>query len=57
MLLQINPADYENTLMLRKSDLALAQSDYEVELGRQDVAVKDYELIGDELSSKTKILF
>ncbi|MBI0397680.1 efflux RND transporter periplasmic adaptor subunit [Cyclobacterium marinum] len=56
MLLQINPADYENTLMLRKSDLALAQSDYEVELGRQDVAVKDYELIGDELSSKNQNL-
>ena len=42
--------------MLRKSDLALAQSDYEVELGRQDVAVKDYELIGDELSSKNQNL-
>lgn len=56
MLLQINPADYENTLTLRKSDLALAQSDYEVELGRQDVAVKDYELIGDELSSKNQNL-
>lgn len=56
MLLQINPADFENTLTLRKSDLALAQSDYEVELGRQDVAVKDYELIGDELSSKNQNL-
>ncbi len=56
LLLQINPADFENTLMLRKSDLALAQSDYEVELGRQDVALKDYELIGDELSTENRNL-
>ncbi|WP_162415542.1 efflux RND transporter periplasmic adaptor subunit [Cyclobacterium roseum] len=56
LLLQINPADFENTLMLRKSDLALAQSDYEVELGRQDVAQKDYELIGDELSTENRNL-
>lgn len=56
LLLQINPADFENTLMLRKSDLALAQSDYEVELGRQEVALKDYELIGDELSTENRNL-
>ncbi|MDN3690140.1 efflux RND transporter periplasmic adaptor subunit [Cyclobacterium jeungdonense] len=56
LLLQINPADFENTLLLRKSDLALAKSDYEVELGRQDVAQKDYELIGDELSSENRNL-
>jgi RND family efflux transporter MFP subunit len=56
MLLQINQADFENTLLLRKSDLALARSDYEVELGRQDVARKDYELIGDELSSYNRNL-
>lgn len=56
LLLQINPADFENTLMLRKSDLALAQSDYEVELGRQEVAQKDYELIGDELSTENRNL-
>ncbi|SEI88964.1 RND family efflux transporter, MFP subunit [Cyclobacterium xiamenense] len=56
LLVQINPADFKNTLMLRKSDLALAQSDYEVELGRQDVAQKDYELIGDELSPENRNL-
>jgi len=56
LLLQINPADFENTLLLRKSDLALAKSDYEVELGRQDVAQKDYELIGDELSTENRNL-
>lgn len=56
LLLQVNPADFENTLLLRKSDLALAKSDFEVELGRQDVAQKDYELIGDEFSPENRNL-
>lgn len=56
ILLQINPADYENTLMLRKSDLALSESDLEVELGRQDVAQKDFELIGGDFSSENQNL-
>jgi RND family efflux transporter MFP subunit len=55
-LLQINPADYENTLMLRKSDLALSESDLEVEMGRQDVAQKDFELIGGDFSSQNQNL-
>lgn len=50
ILLQINPADYRNTLQLRKSDLQLAKAELSIEMGRQDVAQKDYELIGDELS-------
>lgn len=56
VLLQINPADYRNTLQLRKSDLQLAQADLSVEMGRQDVAQKDYELIGDELSDENQDL-
>jgi RND family efflux transporter MFP subunit len=51
MLLQINPADYRNTVQLRKSDLQLAQSDLSIEMGRQEVAQKDFELISDDLSS------
>lgn len=50
VILQINPADYRNTLQLRKSDLQLAKADLNIEMGRQDVARKDYELIGEELS-------
>lgn len=56
ILLQINPADYRNTLQLRKSDLQLAQADLSIEMGRQDVALKDYELIGDEISPENQEL-
>lgn len=56
ILLQINPADYRNTLQLRKSDLQLAKADLRIEMGRQDVARKDYELVGEELSADNQSL-
>lgn len=56
VLLQIDPADYRNTLLLRKSDLELAKSNLSIEMGRQDVARKDFELIGQELSAENKAL-
>ena len=55
-LLQIDPSDYINTVKLRESDLKLAKADLKVEMGRQDVAKKDYELIGDELSPENRDL-
>ncbi|WP_114784822.1 efflux RND transporter periplasmic adaptor subunit [Botryobacter ruber] len=56
VLLQINPADYRNTLQLRRSDLELAKSDLRVEMGRQEVARKDYALIGEELPEQNQDL-
>ncbi|AKD04958.1 efflux RND transporter periplasmic adaptor subunit [Pontibacter korlensis] len=56
VLLQINPADYRNTLQLRKSDLQLAKTDLSVEMGRQEVARNDYELIGEELPADNQEL-
>jgi RND family efflux transporter MFP subunit len=56
VLLQINPADYRNTLLLRKSELETAKSNLSIEMGRQDVARKDYELIGQELSPENREL-
>jgi len=55
-LLQIDPADYINTVKLRESDLQLAEADLKVEMGRQDVAQKDYELVGAELAEENKSL-
>lgn len=49
LLLQIDPADYRNTLELRKSDLQQAEAQLEIEQGRQDVARKGYELVDEEL--------
>lgn len=56
VLLQINPADYRNTVLLRKSDLELAKSNLSIEMGRQDVARKDFELVGQEMSEENKAL-
>lgn len=56
ILLQINPADYQNTLQLRQSDLELAKADLSIEMGRQEVAVKDYQLIGDEFTTNNREL-
>ena len=36
-LLQIDPADYENDLLQRKSELQQAISDLNIEMGRQDL--------------------
>jgi multidrug efflux system membrane fusion protein len=56
VLLQINPADYRNTLLLRKRDLELAKTNLSIEMGRQDVARKDFELIGQEMSDENRAL-
>lgn len=57
VLLQIDPADYKNTLELRKSELHQVLADLAIEKGRQDVALKDYELIGgDTLSEENEAL-
>ena len=56
VLLQIDPADYKNTVQLRESDLALAQADLRIEMGRQDVAQQDYELVGSDLSVENREL-
>jgi multidrug efflux system membrane fusion protein len=42
--------------LLRKSDLELAKSNLSIQMGRQDVARKDFELIGQELSAENKAL-
>jgi RND family efflux transporter MFP subunit len=44
-LLQVELADYENTLMMRKSDLLQAQADLNLEMGRQNIAQKDFQLL------------
>lgn len=57
VLLQIDPADYRNTLELRKSELMQTSTDRNMEMGRQQVAEQDLELIGgDSLSKEQKSL-
>jgi RND family efflux transporter MFP subunit len=56
VLLQIDPADYEVVLLQRKSELLQASADLELELGRQDLALKDYKDLEGTISSEYKSL-
>ncbi len=57
LLLKINPADYINQLELRKSELLQAQTNLEIEMGRQNIAQQDLDLVGgDSLSDSQKAL-
>lgn len=57
LLLQIDPADYRNALELRNSELMSTQTDLNMEMGRQQVAEQDLQLIGlDSLSNEQKSL-
>ena len=49
-VLRIDPADFENVLEQRRSDLSQAIADLELEVGRQNVAQLDYDLLGEELA-------
>ena len=55
-LLQIDPADYKNSLQQRKSELQQAISDLNIEMGRQKVAQQDYQLVEDSLTEENKAL-
>jgi len=48
-LLAIDPADYENALQQRRSELSRAEADLKIEMGRQRVAEADLELLGEEV--------
>ena len=56
VLLRIDPADYEIALAQRRGDLAQARTDLEIELGRQDVARQDYQLLRDTIPTDDRSL-
>ncbi|MCP9201365.1 efflux RND transporter periplasmic adaptor subunit [Gramella sp. GC03-9] len=57
LLLQIDPSDFRNQLDLRKSELLQAETDLEMEMGRQEVAQQDLQLVGgDSLSNRQRSL-
>lgn len=56
-LLQIDPSDYRNILDMRKSELEQRETDLAMEMGRQQVARQDLQLVGgDSLSTEEKAL-
>jgi RND family efflux transporter MFP subunit len=56
LLLRIDPADYENDVAQRRSELQQAVADLELEQGRQNVAEQDYELFGGDLAGQNEAL-
>ncbi len=48
VLLQIDPADFRNTLELRKSELLQSQTTLDTEMGRQQIAEEDLQLINED---------
>jgi len=49
VLLRLDPADYQNAVAQRRGDVSRARADLELEMGQQDIARQDYELIDDTL--------
>lgn len=56
IVLQIDTSDYKNIIELRKSELMRANSDLKIEMGRQKVAEKDYQLFDGELAEEERSL-
>jgi len=56
VMLRIDPSDYEVTLLQRKSELRQASADLDIELGRQNLALKDYRELEGTISSEYKSL-
>lgn len=55
-LVRLDPSDYRNMLEQRKSELRQARSDLRIEMGRQDVAREEYELLEEKLSEENRAL-
>ncbi|HEX5679025.1 MAG TPA: efflux RND transporter periplasmic adaptor subunit [Alcanivorax sp.] len=55
-LLRIDPADYQTLVRQRRSELAQARADLELEQGRQAVAEQGFELLGEELDQSNRHL-
>jgi len=56
VLLRIERADYEAEVLERRSALLQAEAELQLEMGRQDVAKMDYELLGEDLAPSNRSL-
>jgi RND family efflux transporter MFP subunit len=55
-LVKIDPSDYKTTIKQRKSTLKQARADLDIELGRKDVAEREYKLMDTQLEAENKAL-
>ncbi len=56
MLLQIDPADFENAVSVRQSELEQIEANWEIEVGRAKLAKQELELLGDSISNINRAL-
>lgn len=56
VLLQIDPSDYRNAVRQAESELRQAKSELQVEMGLQEAARKEYQLLDDSLAPTNKAL-
>lgn len=56
LLFQIDPSDYRNILRQRRSELQQAEANLTIEMGRQNVAQQDYELLDESLTNESRSL-
>ena len=55
-LLRIEPKDYELVVRQRRSEVAEAERDLKLELGQQEVARREYELLGEVITDEDREL-
>jgi len=56
MLLQIDPADFENTVSVRRSELEQVEANWEIEVGRKKLAKQELDLLGDSIGGINRAL-
>ena len=55
-LLRIDPADFERALTTREAEMRQVEATLAIEQGRQEVARKEFELLGEEIDSANRAL-
>lgn len=55
-LISIDPTDYELTILQLQSDLAKVSSEFKLEMGSQRIAMKEFEILGQEVTDIEKEL-
>ncbi len=56
LLLRIDPADFENTVNMRRSELHQTDAELQLELGQQNVAEQEFELLGQTINNSNRAL-
>ncbi len=56
LLLQIDPDDFENAVLVRQSELEQVEAEWEIEVGRRKLAEQELELLGDSIGGINRAL-